>query len=84
MILRGFGKREDRDTVGSPVSGSPRFVFARIRVKHPAASHHVRDHVKVPAKVRIAEIRKNRAITMNLLYEAGESLFRDSNQETFA
>ena len=84
MILRGLGKREHRDTVRSSVRGGSRLVFPRIGVQHSSAPHNVRDHVKISAKVRIAKVREDRAVTVNLLYEAGESLLGDSNQETFA
>lgn len=44
----------------------------------------MRNHVKIPAKIGVTEIRENCAITVYLLDETWKSLLRNSNQETFA
>lgn len=84
MILGGFGQGKHRDSVRSPVSSCSSFVLARIRIQHSSTSHHVRDHVKIPAEIGVAEIRENRTIAVYLLDEARKSLLGNSHQETFA
>lgn len=84
VILGGFGQGEHRDSMRSPVSRCSRLVFAGIRIQHSSTSHHVRNHVKVPAKIGVAEIRENRTVAVYLLDETRKSLLGDSHQETFA
>ena len=84
MILRGLGKREHRDTVGPSVRGGPCLVLPRVRVQHSTAPHNVRDHVKIPAEVCIAEVREDRTVAVDFLDEAGEPFLGDPNEETLA
>lgn len=44
----------------------------------------MRDHVKIPAKIRVPEIRENRAIAVYLLDETRKSLLGNPHQETLA
>lgn len=84
VILSGFGQGKHRDSVRPPVSRCPRFVFPRIRIQHSSATHHMRDHVKIPAKICVPEIRENRAIAVYLLDETRKSLLGNPHQETLA
>lgn len=84
MILGGFSEREHGNAVRSPVSGGSRFVLAGIGVQHSPASHHMCDHVKISAKVRVTEVREDGTVAVDLFDEAGEALLRYTHQETFA
>lgn len=84
MILRGFRQGENRHPVGPPVGRSSSLVFAGVGVQHPAAAHHVGDHVEIAAQVGIAQIGEDGAVAVHLLYVIGEALLADAYQEALA
>lgn len=84
MILRGFCQREHRHPVRSSVGRGSGLVFAGVRVQHPAAAHHVGNHVEIAAQIGIAEVREDGAIAVHLLHVIGEALLADANQKALA
>lgn len=70
--------------MGPSVGRGPGLVLAGIGVQHPAASHHVGDHIEIAAQISITEIRKNGAVAMHLFHIIGETLFRDAHEKTLA
>lgn len=67
-----------------PVSRGSGLVLAGVGVQHPAAAHHVGDHVEIAAQIGIAEIREDGAIAVHLLHVIGEALLADAHQEALA
>lgn len=84
MILRGLRQGENRHPVRSPVDRGSGLVLAGIGVQHPAAAHHVSDHVEIAAKIGIAEVREDGAVAVHLLHVIGEALLADAHQEALA
>lgn len=84
MILRSLREREHRHPVRSPVGRGSGLVLAGIGVQHPAAAHHMGDHVEIAAEVGVAEIREDGAVAVHLLHVIGEALLADSHQEALA
>lgn len=70
--------------MGPPVSRGSGLVFAGIGVQHPAAAHHMGDHIEIAAQIRIAEIREDGAVAVHLLHVIGEALLADAHQEALA
>lgn len=75
---------EHRHPVRSSVDSGSDLVLVRIGVQHPAAAHHVSDHVEIAAQIGVTEIRKDRAIAVHFLHVVGEALLRDAHQEALA
>jgi len=84
VILCSFCQREHRHSVRSPVNRGSGLVFAGVGVQHPAAAHHVGNHVEIAAQIGIAEIREDGAIAVHLLHVIGKTLLADANQKTLA
>jgi len=79
VVLRSIRQGENRHPVWPPVDRGTSLVLAGIRVQHPAAAHHVGDHVEITAQIGITEIREDGAITMHLLHIVGEALLADAH-----
>lgn len=84
MILRSLCQGEHRHPVRSPVDRGSGLILARIGVQHPAAAHHMCDHVKIAAQIGVTQIREDGAVAVHLLHVIGEALFADSHQEALA
>lgn len=84
VILRGLCQGKHRHPVRSPIDRGSGLILAGIGIQHPAAAHHVCDHVKIAAQIGVTQIREDGAVAMHLLHVVGEALLADSHQETLA
>lgn len=84
MLLRRIRQGENRDTVWPPVDRGASLVLTGIGIQHPAAAHHVGDHVEITAQIGVAEVREDGAVTVHLLHIVGEALLTDAHEESFA
>lgn len=84
MILRSLRQRKHRHPVRSSVDRGSGFVLAGIGIQHPAAAHHVGDHVEIAAQIGVAQVRENGAVAMHLFHVIGEALLADAHQEALA
>lgn len=84
VILRSLRQGKHRHPVRSSIDRGSGLVLAGIGIQHPAAAHHVSDHVEIAAQIGVAQVREDGAVAMHLLHVIGEALLADAHQEALA
>lgn len=84
VILRSLRQGKHRHPVRSSIDRGSGLVLAGIGIQHPAAAHHVSDHIEIAAQIGVAQVREDGAVAMHLLHVIGEALLADAHQEALA
>jgi len=79
VVLRSIRQGENRHPVWPPVNRGASLVLAGIGIQHPAAAHHVSDHVEITTQIGVTQVREDGTVTMHLLHIVGEALLADAH-----